>query len=87
MLSYNLGSGGVKKHVEDKYVGAKKMTINHKMHWYVLRLLAHKLAFEDRLGRNTTPEIMLLEHIDTKGKTLKKLAGEVGVSLDILKRI
>lgn len=84
LLSYNLGLGGVKSKVEDRYVGAKKMKLDNSMHWYVIRFLAHKIAYENVVGKSSHPELKLLEYTDCSRKSLKQIAGETGLSVEEL---
>jgi membrane-bound lytic murein transglycosylase D len=80
LLSYNLGAGGVKPHVKTKYVNAKKMLIDEAMHWYVIRFLAHKLAYEDLVGKNLHPELALLEYNGIKNKSLDEISKQAVVA-------
>lgn len=81
LLSYNMGLGGVKSEVEDKYIGAKTMKINDRMHWYVVRFLAHKLAFENEVGKSSG-ELKLLEYTNCSDKTLNEIAKETNLSIE-----
>ncbi|HEY8402807.1 MAG TPA: LysM peptidoglycan-binding domain-containing protein [Cytophagaceae bacterium] len=83
LLSYNLGLGGVKSKVKDKYVGATEMEIDDDMHWYVLRFLAHKIAFENYVGKTPAP-ITLVEFGDCHKKSLKDISGETNIPLETL---
>ncbi|MFN6944679.1 MAG: LysM peptidoglycan-binding domain-containing protein [Cytophagaceae bacterium] len=84
LLSYNLGLGGVKSHVESKYVGARQMTIDKNMHWYVIRFLAHKIAYENEVGKAAHSELRLIEYTKGSNKSLSDIASEVKVSGDDL---
>lgn len=84
LLSYNLGLGGVKKHVEERYVGAKKMKIDNGMHWYVIRFLAHKIAYEHEVGKAFHPELKLVEYTECNRKTLNEISRETGVGKEEL---
>lgn len=82
LLSYNLGLGGVQSHVEKKYVGSKKMEIDGGMHWYVIKFLAHKVAYQDRIGRNPTLIFKLIEYTNGHHKSLEEIAEETRVPKD-----
>jgi len=84
LLSYNLGLGGVKSYVKDKYVGAHEMDIDKDMHWYVIRFLAHKLAFEKEVGKNPTPSFTLLEYTDCQGKSLSDISRVTTIDENLL---
>lgn len=79
LLSYNLGLGGVKSKVDSKYIGVRAMKINDHMHWYVLKFLGHKLAFETAVGGHTSSGLQLLEY-PCSGKHLNRIAGNMNLS-------
>lgn len=79
LLSYNTGLGGVRKEVEDRYVGATTMKITDKMHWYVIRFLAHKIAYENEVGKNPNRELYLLEYKGAAHKSTKEIASELSL--------
>jgi membrane-bound lytic murein transglycosylase D len=83
LLSYNLGLGGVKSHVKDKYRGVSVMVIDEDMHWYVIRFLAHKLAYENAVGRSSA--ITLLEEKSSAGKSIEDFAHEKKIDTELLK--
>lgn len=86
MQSYLQGLTGTQRSVPDKWYGAKSMNINGKSHWYIKKFIAHKLAFQDFVGEGrTNPEVRLADY-EGKGKTLKQVSKEVGVSHEELKR-
>ncbi|WP_081990360.1 LysM peptidoglycan-binding domain-containing protein [Sporocytophaga myxococcoides] len=80
LLSYNLGLGGVQPHVEKKYVGSKKMEIDGGMHWYVIKFLAHKIAYQDKVGKNPKPNFKLVEYTNCHHKSLEEIADETRVA-------
>lgn len=82
LLSYNMGLGGVKKEVDQKYVGASSMKITDRMHWYVVRFLAHKLAYENEIGKNNAKEMYLVEYSNCAFKSTKEIANETKLSED-----
>ncbi|WMJ73237.1 LysM peptidoglycan-binding domain-containing protein [Cytophagaceae bacterium ABcell3] len=84
LLSYNLGPGGVRSHVDNKYVGARKMTIDKNMHWYVVRFLAHKIAYENEVGKAEHPELKLVKYTKGANMSLKEIAKETNVALEDL---
>lgn len=82
LLSYNLGLGGVKREVDEKYVGASSMKITDRMHWYVVRFLAHKIAYENEVGRNSKPDMYLVEYPDCSFKSFRDIAKETSLDQD-----
>jgi membrane-bound lytic murein transglycosylase D len=86
LIAYNTGLGGVKQYVDTKYVGVSEMDINASTHWYAIKFLAHKLAYEDKVGYNKQPELSLLEYTkETKGKTISELASITQIAEEKLK--
>lgn len=85
ILSYNLGAGGVKSHVKQKYVGASSMLIEEDMHWYVLRFIAHKIAYDPLVGKSDHPELVLLELSGIKDKTFTEISKQNKVEETLLK--
>lgn len=59
--AYYLGPKGVLKEVKSKYIGANEMEITKNMHWYVLKFLAHKIAFEQEVKKNVSPLVLVVE--------------------------
>lgn len=84
LLAYQQGAGGAMKLTNSKYNGARKMGISAKTHWYVMKFLAHKIAFENAVGKGGPPPTQLFEYRDGKNKTLKQIAGEMDTSFDAI---
>ncbi len=59
--AYYLGPKGVLKEVKSKYIGANEMEITKNTHWYILKFLAHKIAFEQEVKRNISPLVLVVE--------------------------
>ncbi|SDL34892.1 membrane-bound lytic murein transglycosylase D [Catalinimonas alkaloidigena] len=82
LLSYNMGLGGARKVSSSRDVGARRVTIDGNTHWYILKFLSHKLAFEDAIGQNQTPPLRIVEYPNAQGKTLKEIAEETNLNYD-----
>ncbi len=86
LIAYNTGLGGVKQFLKPEHSGAAEMNLSTDTHWYAIKFLAHKIAYEDKVGYNPSPDITLLPYeTDTKGKTLTEIAAQTGVNVDALK--
>jgi membrane-bound lytic murein transglycosylase D len=82
LLSYNVGLGGVKPMVKEKYRGATHMDIDDNMHWYVIRFLAHKLAYENVVGKSKhSLGLVLIEDKNSGNKTLEEIARTASLDL------
>jgi len=53
VLSYLMGLNGAKAEVDSKLYGAKRMSIDSNTHWYIIKFLAHKIAFEDFIDKKS----------------------------------
>ncbi len=83
LTSYNTGLGGVQKYVSKKDMGLRKMNITGRTHWYFLKFLAHKVAFENAIHKDT-PNISLLVDEDQGGRKLKQVAKKYHVGMSDL---
>ncbi len=89
MLSYNMGRTGAnneiaKTYKNQKLQGAKVMQIHANTHWYVLKFLAHMVAFDDELGLSS-PTVPLTTYTEGAKKTLAEIAKENKTTLEALK--
>jgi len=81
LLAYNMGVGGANSVVNDKNFGEKKMMLNRRTHWYIVKFLAHKVAFENYV---TESNKRLYEYTDGGGQNLKQIATGLGVDYNDL---
>ncbi len=73
LLSYYLGYSGVQTYSKPADKGAKKMDVTEKSHPYVLTFLAHKIAYDNFVGKEK-PSISLREMRATPGQSLTDIA-------------
>ncbi|MEM7550279.1 MAG: LysM peptidoglycan-binding domain-containing protein [Bacteroidota bacterium] len=85
LLAYQTGPTGAEKYAEEKYFGKQQMTLKKNTYWYVKKFLAHKIAFQNALKKNSNPEIVLSEYTRGKNKSLKAIAKETSTDLELLK--
>ncbi|HEX8425159.1 LysM peptidoglycan-binding domain-containing protein [Hymenobacter sp.] len=74
LLSYNLGSGGVKSYTLPTDFDATELEISEQTHPYILTMLAHKLAYEPAVGLNPKPPLAFQEFPAPAGFTLVNIA-------------
>lgn len=87
LQSYLQGLGGTQRVIPEKFYGATKVEIDSKTHWYIKKYIAHKLAFQDFVGKGRkNPEIQLAT-FEGKGRTLKDVSKDTGVEIDELKNL
>ena len=73
LLAYNEGRGGARKLLQQRYLGAKSMTVGKKAHVYIIHFLAYKIAFESVLGQNRHPELCLYDWLQFANRRLAAL--------------
>ncbi|QNF31441.1 LysM peptidoglycan-binding domain-containing protein [Adhaeribacter swui] len=74
LLSYYLGFTGAKAYAKPEHVDSKEMEVNSKTNWYILTFLAHKIAFENFIGKNPAPTVVLQEVPVSVGQSLSDVA-------------
>lgn len=84
LLSYHEGITGAKPQTQKGNYGAGKMEVDHKMHWYVLRNFAYKLAFEQPLSQQIQGKMTFVEYTQSANKSLKDIARETSVPIEDL---
>jgi membrane-bound lytic murein transglycosylase D len=81
LQSYNTGLGGTQRTMNQRHIGLEKMDIDGNTHWYVLKFLAHKIAFEEAIGKSTQLPVTLIQYTECEGKSLEDIASEMEVPL------
>lgn len=85
--SYQQGLGGTQRSVDQSLFGVDKMTIDKDTYWYVMKFLAHMIAYKDILKRNPSVEIDAIRPVLVKsGEKLSDIANENSVSLEELEK-
>ena len=79
LMAYYEGPGGALKKTDQEHHGAQKMRLKGNTHWYLLKFLSHKIAFEQAVGKNPTPPIQLVAYSGGAGRTLAEIAQEFGL--------
>ncbi len=83
LQAYQMGKGGVKESLGDRYNGDSHMEITSQTYWYVKTYLANKIAFQEACDGNPQMKMGLYE---AKGKRkLSEVAEEVSVDESTLK--
>lgn len=80
LLSYNMGRTGAKNQLEktcknQTLQGVEVMQIDKDTHWYILKFLAHLVAFDEEVGVST-PAKVLTDYTQGSKKTLFQIAQE-----------
>ncbi|MEQ8472720.1 MAG: LysM peptidoglycan-binding domain-containing protein [Marinoscillum sp.] len=75
--AYQAGPGGAKRYVDKENFGSDKLTITSKTHWYVLKYIAHVIAFKDEIGAPHSEGLKLAEYTKGEGKSIDQIAREL----------
>lgn len=86
ILAHMTGRGGAAKYVDKSNFGKKRMTLDGRTHWYVVRFLAHKIAYEGITHGTHSEGLNLVEYRKGKGKSLSSIAKDTKVDEDELKK-
>ncbi|KAA3439499.1 LysM peptidoglycan-binding domain-containing protein [Rufibacter hautae] len=74
LLSYYQGLNGTKALTKTSDIGVKRMEVTSQTNKYLLTFLAHKVAYENAIGKNPNPTITLQPVKATPGQTLTEIA-------------
>ena len=80
VMAYNTGRGGAKKHLDQSNFGVRKMNINSKTHWYVLKFLAYYIAFRETVEGPHSEGWQLAEFQKGENRDLKNISNEFDVN-------
>ncbi|MEQ8241330.1 MAG: LysM peptidoglycan-binding domain-containing protein, partial [Cyclobacteriaceae bacterium] len=79
--AYQAGPGGVKRYLDDKFVGTDRLTVDKNTHWYAKRFIAHVIAFRDEIGQPHSDGLYLQEYTEGQGKSLGDIAKELQIDV------
>ncbi len=85
VMAYQTGRGGAQKHVNKANFGARKMTIDKNTYWYVMKFLAHYIAYRDYVDGPNSEGWQLAEFKEGADMDLDRIARELKVDADQLK--
>lgn len=71
VMAYFHGFTGAIQYTDPQYYGSKTMKISMDLHWYPLKAIAHKLAYEDAVSIRERPLVALVPY-STDGEYLVK---------------
>ena len=73
LLSYYEGPTGSVPYTNPDYYGESSMHISANDHWYILKAIANKLAYEEALSSNERPELYLMPFVAKAGTPIKEI--------------
>ncbi|MEN7546425.1 LysM peptidoglycan-binding domain-containing protein [Rapidithrix thailandica] len=77
-LSYNLGLTGANNIIDRRYIGQDKAELKKDTHLYIIHLLAHKIAFQNAVNKNSS--IITLCEYPANGKSIRDISQLTGIS-------
>ena len=83
--AYMTGPGGVKPFVDQSNFGKDRMDITKKTHWYVLRFIAHVIAFKDEIGSQHSEGLRLMEYTQGVNKELDQIAAQFNIDKELVR--
>lgn len=83
--AYMTGPGGAQRYVDKDNFGKDKMVIDKKTHWYVLRFIAHVIAFRDEIGAEQSEGLKLVEYTRGANKHLDEIARQFNVDENLVR--
>ncbi len=84
LQAYQMGAGGVKRVVGDRLNGKRHFEVTSETYWYIKKFIAHKVAFETAVDRESTLKAVFIQ--PNQPKTIAELAREVSVDEELLKQ-
>ncbi|MFC6997527.1 LysM peptidoglycan-binding domain-containing protein [Rufibacter roseus] len=82
LLSYYQGLTGTKALTKTSDIGKKKMVLDGSTNKYLLTFLAHKIAYENAVGKNPNPPLALQAVKAQPGQKLSEIALQVNAKVE-----
>lgn len=85
VTAYYTGTTGALAYIKSEYLNSHSMYVTEDVHWYALKAIAHKIAYQNFLEKTTTPQKKLVP-FPTNGETsIEALAKKHNISVSELK--
>ena len=81
LISFYAGLGGARNLIDPADANAIEMRLTEKTHFYLMKFLAHKIAFEGSINRSPNPVLQVMAYENSQGKTLRQVAAETNVPI------
>ncbi len=85
MLTYNLGTGGVSGKLPTNWSNSREITFDENTHPYLIKALAHRIAFEHRMNRLRDSDYRFVVY-PTQRQSLDDIAKNLVVDANDLKK-
>jgi membrane-bound lytic murein transglycosylase D len=86
LFSYSLGATGISKIVPSQWSYANEVDFNAQTDRYLIKAIAHRVAFEFKINRLKESRFSFVEYKKTKGKTLFDIATLANTDINELKK-
>lgn len=87
VISYYAGGSGAIPYIKDEFIGVDYIELDSTAHWYLIKAIAHKYAFEHRLKENLVHNLPWLEPMDCQGETeVARLQQQSGNPEDVFRQ-
>lgn len=86
LFSYSLGATGISKIVPSQWSYANEVNFDAQTDRYLLKAIAHRIAFEYRINRLKESRFSFVEYKKTKGKSLSDIAAMANIEVNELKK-
>ncbi|MER0438176.1 LysM peptidoglycan-binding domain-containing protein [Emticicia sp. W12TSBA100-4] len=86
LFSYSLGATGISKIVPSQWSYANEVNFDAQTDRYLLKAIAHRIAFEYRINRLKESRFSFVEYKKTKGKSLSDIAAMANIDINELKK-
>ncbi|GGD47507.1 hypothetical protein GCM10011514_09390 [Emticicia aquatilis] len=86
LFSYSLGATGISKIVPSQWSYANEVDFDAQTDRYLIKAIAHRIAFEYRINRLKESRFSFVEYKKTKGKTLNDIASMANIDVNELKK-
>ncbi|MFM7853567.1 MAG: LysM peptidoglycan-binding domain-containing protein [Flammeovirgaceae bacterium] len=83
LQAYQMGAGGLRRTVGDKYNGKRHMEITTETYWYVKKFIAHKVAFENAIVGE--PQLKVYTFESKQSRSMADLANDLQMDESVLK--
>ncbi|MFK7971353.1 MAG: LysM peptidoglycan-binding domain-containing protein [Bacteroidia bacterium] len=84
VIAYYEGMTGAVQYTNPEFYGKREMIVDENLHWYVMKAIAHKIAYEQALNMEHTPKIWLEPAIVERGSSLADLSNKHGVEAGLI---
>lgn len=85
VTAYYTGTTGAAPFVKPEYVGATTMYVTEEVHWYALKAIAHKIAYQNYIESLPTPAKWLVPLSTNNEQNLQALAQKHNITVAELK--